>query len=79
MGWSILQMKVVNKEVLMVYMRTLEHVADELYSSSQVWSHTVLRCRLRISRLYFLSFAVIFFWTFMLSLAERATMYDLCC
>ena len=49
MGWSILQMKVVNKEVLMVYMCMLEHVAGELYKSSQVWSHRVLRCRLRIS------------------------------
>lgn len=38
-----------SKEVLMVYMRRLEHVAGELYSSSQVWSHRVLRCRLRIS------------------------------
>jgi len=33
----------------MVYMRSLEHVAGELYSSSQMWSHRVLRCRLRIS------------------------------
>ena len=38
-----------SKEVLMVYMRRLEHVAGELYSSSQVWSHEVLQCRLRIS------------------------------
>ena len=38
-----------SKEVMMVYMRTLEHVAGELYSSSQVWSHRVLRCCLRIS------------------------------
>ena len=38
-----------SKEVMMVYMRRLEHVAGELYSSSQVWSHRVLRCHLRIS------------------------------
>ena len=38
-----------SKEVLMVYMCRLEHVAGELYNSSQVWSHRVLRCRLRIS------------------------------
>lgn len=51
-----------SKEVLMVYMRRLEHVAGELYSSSQVWSHRVLRCRLRISQLYFLSSAVVLFF-----------------
>ena len=51
-----------SKEVMMVYMRTLEHVAGELYSSSQVWSHRVLRCRLRISQLYFLSSAVVLFF-----------------
>ena len=51
-----------SKEVMMVYMRRLEHVAGELYSSSQVWSHRVLRCRLHISRLYFLSFAVVLFF-----------------
>ena len=51
-----------SKEVLMVYMRRLEHVAGELYSSSQVWSHRVLRCRLRISQLYFLSFVVVLFF-----------------
>ena len=51
-----------SKEVLVVYMRRLEHVAGELYSSSQVWSHRVLRCRLRISQLYFLSFAVVLFY-----------------
>ena len=51
-----------SKEVLMVYMRRIEHVAGELYSSSQVWSHRVLRCRLRISQLYFLSSAVVLFF-----------------
>ena len=51
-----------SKEVLMVYMRRLEHVAGELYSSSQVWSHRVLRCRLRISQLYFLSSVVVLFF-----------------
>ena len=51
-----------SKEVLMVYMRRLEHVAGELYSSSQVWSHRVLRCRLRISQLYFLSFTIVLFF-----------------
>ena len=51
-----------SKEVLMVYMRRIEHVAGELYSSSQVWSHRVLRCRLRISQLYFLSFVVVLFF-----------------
>ena len=51
-----------SKEVMMVYMRTLEHVAGELYSSSQVWSHRVLRCRLCISQLYFLSFVVVLFF-----------------
>ena len=38
-----------SKEVMMVYMRMLEHVAGELYSSLQVWSHRVLWCHLRIS------------------------------
>ena len=62
MGCSILQMKVINKEVLMVYMRRLEHVAGGLYSSSQVWSHRVLWCHLHISQLYFLSFVVVLFF-----------------
>ena len=51
-----------SKEVLMVYMRRLAHVAGELYSSSQVWSHRVLRCRLRISQLLFLSSVVVLFF-----------------
>ena len=51
-----------SKEVMMVYMRMLEHVAGELYSSLQVWSHRVLRCRMRISQLYFLSFVVVLFF-----------------
>lgn len=51
-----------SKEVLMVYMRRLEKVVGELYSSSQVWSHRVLRCRMRISQLYFLSSAVVLFF-----------------
>ena len=51
-----------SKEVLMVYMRRLEHVAGELYSSSQVWRHRVLRRRLRISQLYFLPSVVVLFF-----------------
>lgn len=39
-GWSILQIKEVNKEVLMVGARLLERVASEVYKSSQGWTHT---------------------------------------
>lgn len=42
-GWSILQIKEANKEVLMLGARLLEQVASGVYKASQGRRHSVLR------------------------------------